>query len=243
MPRKIGAITPLWNQELFLGPHFRMLSELDKHVAMFQPGPLGQYQEEHGIGEEPDRTFSLVRKLFPEVEIKYSKGHKEFSHRLYNEILPHVQDMDIVFRLDVDMLFTDKDWSQLLQYIRSTNFDVYRVNFTTNSPNYYITGDYDHGVMDALEEDPIAFNPKSPLIWSGRLDYPSDHQVTIEPDLYGGWGRWRMHHFRGWNKPKSTPEGWEKDKEDWVKQYGGWVSCPKEIRDKMSAWQTELKQY
>jgi len=239
--RRIGAITPVWNQQAFIKPHFEMLKQLDKHVVMFQPGPLGQYQKEHGIGEKPDKSFSIIRKLFPEVTIKYSKGHDEFSHQLYNEILPHVQDCDIVFRLDVDMFFLQKDWDKLLNFIRSTEYDCYRVNFATHSPNYYV--DYDHGVMDALERDPIAFNPKLPLIWDGTLSYPSYNQTTIGYDAPGSWKDWRMHHLRGWNKPKSTGDGWIEAHEEWVKQYGEWFSLPRELKEKIELWQKQLNAF
>lgn len=233
MSRKIGAITPLWNQELFLKPHFEMLQELDRHVVMFQPGPLGQYEAQHGIGGSPDRTFELVEKLFPNVEIHHSGGHEEFSESLYDEIAPHVQDMDIVFRLDVDMLLTKRDWKQFLDYIRLTEFDCYRVDFSKHVPNYYVTGRYDLGLYDAKEKDPLAYNPKIPLrsISSGR------------GTVIDNWGNWRIHHLRGWNKPKSTGEDWQAKHEEWAKQHGGWHTLPKELKQKMKLWQQELKGY
>ena len=45
--KKIGSITPIWNQELFIKPHFSMLKDLDRNLVLMQPGPLPQYKNEH----------------------------------------------------------------------------------------------------------------------------------------------------------------------------------------------------
>ena len=231
--KKIGAITPIWNQEIFLKPHFDMLSSLDKHVVMIQPAPLGQYQQEHGIGEKPDRSEQLIKEMYPNVEIHYGRGHKEFNEELYNEILAYVQDMDIVFRLDVDMFFTEEDWNKLLEYIQMVDADAFLMNFKRNSINYY--ADYDHGAMDAEEFDPIAFNPKYPLEWRSGLIAGGDMHNIISID------KWMCHHCRGWNKPKSIGKDWVKDHEEWVKKYNGWHKMPEEIRTKLELWQKQLK--
>lgn len=256
MRRKIGSITPIWNQEIWIKPHFEMLSKLDKNVVLLHDKPFPNYHKEHGYGVKPDRSEKILREMFPNVEIyksEYPEG-KEFGADVYNECLPYVQDMDIVFRLDPDMFFEENVWNDFLQYIQDTDFDCYRMNFSKDSTNYYMTGDYDHGLRDAQEFDPLAFNPKYKLdtpqivekdgsIRSFQFQYEHGNDVVIDiPNFH-------CHHFRGWNKPKSTPyPQWKYG--DYARTMlqltgndGDWYSVPESVRQKVEAWQKELETY
>lgn len=235
--RKIGSFTPLWNQEPFIGPHFELLTQLDRNVVCLQDGPLPQYKNEHGYDSKPDKSEKILRKYFPSVEIY--RGHYptniDFGAELYNEGLRMMQDCDIVLRLDPDMLWNQKDWERMISFIRETDFDCYRMNFSRDSINYYMTWDFDHGLKDAQEFDALGVDPKK--MFTGVLDYPAENQIVF------GFDNWLCHHFRGWQKPKSTPPDWHKDKSMQVMLYGdmgSWYRCPLEIRQVILAWKENV---
>ena len=149
-----------------------------------------------------------------------------------------MRDCDIVFRLDPDMLFTDHDWKLLVDLVRNTKFDAYRMDFKKDSINYYMTGDFNHGLKDAQEYDPLAVNPN--LLFTGVLDYPGESKIIDIPGFI-------CHHFRGWQKPKSTPSDWadkmvSKEYVDEFGDNGGWYKCPEEIKNKMESWMKELEE-
>ena len=237
--RKIGSITPLWNQELFIGPHFDMLKDLDRNLVLMQEKPLPSYHNEHGYSVKKDMSEALLKQLFPNVEIVKAMYPPEldFACGLYNEGLAQMQDMDIVLRLDPDMLWTQKDWKAFIELLRTTDADCYRMDFAHDSINYYMTGDYEHGLKDAQEFDPLAVDPKK--FFTGVLDYPAVNNHIIKID------GWMCHHFRGWNKPKSTPPDWATTKvsPEYIEQFGdkgGWFKCDPEVRKKMEDWMKEL---
>jgi hypothetical protein len=250
--RKIGSITPIWNQELWIKPHFEMLSKLDKNVVVLHERPLPNYFKEHGYSTKPDLSEELIREMFPNVEIyksEYPEG-KEFGADIYNECLKYVQDCDIVFRLDPDMFFEDEVWEDLVNFVRESDFDCYRMNFARDSINYYMTGDFDHGLKDAQEMDPLAINPKYPLetpiiTENGEstfymFQYPHGNETVINFDDF------MCHHFRGWNKPKSTPNP-EWKNSDYARTNlvlygddGDWFSVPERIKNKIESWLSEL---
>lgn len=237
--RKIGSITPLWNQELFIKPHFNMLKDLDRNLVMLQEKPLPSYHNEHGYSIKADLSEKILREQFPNVEIVQAMYPPEldFGAGLYNEGLAQMQDMDIVLRLDPDMLWTEKDWKAFIDLIRNTDFDCYRMDFHNDSINYYMTGDFEHGLKDAQEFDALAVDPKK--FFTGVLDYPATNNHIIKID------GWMCHHFRGWNKPKSTPPGWDSRIEPaYLDQYGDkgkWFKCDPEVRKVMEDWLQELK--
>lgn len=232
--RKIGSLTPIWNHEIFIKPHFEMLSNLDRNVVLMQNHPLPNYVREHGIGVNPDSSRKILEENFSSVEIL--EGHYplelEAGPELWNEGFRLMTDCDIVFRLDPDMFFTKRDWQALLDLIDETDFDCYRMDFHKDSINYYITGRFDMGLKDAWEVDPIAINPRFPLTeTAGILEWPYDNWTMIKIP------NWTCHHMRGWNKPKSFPQDWKPDNEkETLVMYGNkkrrWFVCPKEIQKK-----------
>jgi hypothetical protein len=178
--RKIGSITPLWNQELFIKPHFEMLSSLDRNLVLLQNQPLPSYHNEHGYSIKKDLSEEILHSQFPNVKIVPAMYPPEldFAAGLYNEGLAQMQDMDIVLRLDPDMLFTKRDWDNFIDYIRNTDFDCYKMDFKNDSINYYMTGDFEHGLKDAQEFDPLAVDPKK--FFTGVLDYPAVNSTIIK---------------------------------------------------------------
>lgn len=219
---------PIWNQEIFIRPFFKQLSSLDKVVALIATKPLLQYSDQHGYSDTPDNSEKILREEFPKVELYPSTHEGMFGCGLYNEGLKYVQDCDIVLRLDPDMLFTTKDWITFIDFIRNTDHDCYRMDFAKCSVNYYMTWDFDHGLKDAKEHDPLGVSPKKP--YTGVLDYEAEREIEIK------WDDWTCHHFRGWNKPKSVGKDWVKSeyaKEAFEKysDNGRWYSAPQEIQD------------
>ncbi len=230
--RKIGSITPVWNQEAWILPHFEMLKALDRNVVLLHKRPLPAYHKEHGYSIEPDLSEYLLRTYFPNVEIIQSKypENTEFGPELYNEGLRLMQDCNLVFRLDPDMFFTQRIWNDLLSYIRRTNYDCYHMDFSKDSINYYMTGDFEHGLKDAQEWDPLVVNPKYMFqSLKGALFYPDGTHNVIKFDDF------LCHHFRGWGKPKSTPTpawGLRPEAFELVEKYGDsgeWYKAPSKI--------------
>jgi len=241
--RKIGAVYPLWNQQLFIKPHLDMvLPHVNRCVVLMQPGPLPSYHREHGYSIKKDKTEEIIRRYFPEVEIVESThpNTEEFGAELYNEGLELMQECDIVTRFDPDMFWTPKAMGDFFDYIRSTEFDCYKMDFHNDSVNYSITKDYEHGLKDAQEYDPLAVDPRTRF--SGLLDYASKNPCIYKRE------EWLCHHFRGWNKPKSTPVDWyESQPIEYTELYGdprtynGWYHTPPWLREVMDEWMNALE--
>lgn len=226
--RKLGSLTPIYNNEPFIIPHFKMLESygIDRNVVLLGSRPFPQYHVEHGYSLKPDKSEELLKKRFPKVEIFPSNYSGEFGASLYNQAFPFMRDCDIVLIFDVDMLFTPPDWKKMIDFIRNTDHDCYRMNYCDNSINYYM--DFDHGLKDAKEFDPRAINPK--YDFEQVLEYPHGKQYVME------WESWVCHHFRGWCKPKSVTKNWPES--DYARQAfrdysnnGDWFHCPTEIRN------------
>lgn len=226
--KRIASITSYWNEKKFLIPHFKMISSLDKNIILKATIPWKGYAKEFNYPtiSEPIDSF---KRYFPKVEI-YETEH-EFGAELYNQGLEILKDYDIVFRLDTDMFFTKRDWKKLIDFIQGSDYECYKLNFKKHSINYYY--DFDHGVMDALEVDPLAVSPKKR--YSGLLDYDSKG-ITID------WEDFILHHFKGW-KGYGAKKEWIDGKIpspsnsysfNLVKESGNngkWFKCPQEIRE------------
>jgi hypothetical protein len=209
--------------------------------VLLQNGVLPSYRDNHGYSDKPDKSEEILRKYFPEVEIQqsaYDHNH-DFRCELYNEGLTLLKDYDIVLRLDPDMLWTEKDFDTMIDYMRTTDFDCYRMNFHKDSINYYTTWDYSHGMKDAAEFDPLGVSPKK--MFTGIVDYSEENNTIMN---FGDG--WTCHHFRGWNKPKSTPKWWfiQQNAVDAVKQFGDkgkWIQCPDNIKERIEWWKKEVQ--
>lgn len=229
---------------MWIKPHFDMLSKLDFNLVAIHRKPLPSYHKEHGYSNRPDRSEELLTKYFPNVKIVESTypAHMDFRAELYNEGLALLQDYDIVFRLDPDMFWTKENWDKMIDYIRNTDFNAYRMDFHPDSVNYYMTGDFDHGLKDAWEHDVLAVNPNYPF---KVIEDEGSIQVLGWPygnDTFFKWDGFICHHFRGWNKPKSTPNpGWltKPNIPQLLKEAGNngeWFKCPEEIKSPIQDW-------
>ena len=239
--RSLATVTFIYNHEPFIIPHFNMISSVDKNFVFIGEKPLRGYDDEHGTSLVPDSSERLIVENFPHVEIFKHSYDGYFCSDLYNNVAHVFKDYDMVLRLDPDMLFMDKDWDRFTTFIRDTDYDCIQMSYGKCSINYYM--DWDHGLKDAKEFDIVAFNPKTPL--TGILDYAAEKPYCIE------WDDFIMHHFRGWNKPKSITKDWpytEYAKMAFLNHSdnGDWFHCPEEIKAKFDdktadLWLSKLK--
>lgn len=241
--RRIGSITPIWNQQRFIRPHFDFISRLDKNLVLLGNEPWNLYKQEHGYPEQADNSEALIRKHFPKTQFHRASFRQGWLADLYNEGLELMQDCDLVLRLDCDMMFLEHDWEMFLYFLQETDFPVYKMNFSKNSINYYITERYDRGLMDAKEFDILAIDPKLRFDVKFIMQTPEGikemtrEEEKIVPKEWGRnwidlhspersytieWDGWMCHHFRGWNKPLSVTADWDKseDAQKRLEEYG-----------------------
>ncbi len=211
--KKIGAITCNWNGERFIVPHLKMMTGIDRQIVIQGTAPWGDYKDEYGLSEKPDDSEKLVKDMGVEV---YPACQNKFGPELYNQGLEILKDCDIVLRLDYDMFLTQKDWKRLIEFIRNTKWDCYLLNFNKCTINYY--ADFNHGLQNAREFDPIAFSPEFRL--EKPFKYPYGSHYTID------WDDFLIHHFRGF-KGKEIDVGYTEQRFKNV----NWLKCPEEIRE------------
>ena len=223
--KTICSVTALHGSDIFIKPHFKTLTGLDKRIALIGTKPWPFYETTHGIGEGK-KTETILKKDFPDVEIKYTDSvigyHSWDMANFYNQFIKLASGYDYVTRIDVDMMFTQKDWKKMIDFVKNNDYDYYRMNFITNSIDYYY--DFEHGIKDALEDDVM-------IVKTNNLFKP-----VLDPAVGDGylmeWEDWVCHHFRGWNKPESLGDI-DKPNKDFKKldERNEWIKCPQEIRD------------
>lgn len=236
MNEKIGAIVLNWNMERFLRPHLDMLLEqIPSQDILFaqQDGPWEPYAREHGYSRIPDNSEQIVLDEYPGIKVVHVSSDSSdpaymIAHSM-NQALEYMRDYDIVFRLDPDMFFTPGDWKKFVDYIRETSYSCYCLDWSTNSVDYY--RDFDHGVIDQVETDPLAANPE--YNYGRLLGYPGRKHILDEGII--------LHHLRNWKdsvdedfiegrKPNANGYAGEL-----VKKYGKdgkWIRAPREIRER-----------
>lgn len=205
---KIASFTPIWNADLFIKPHFRMLSKLDKNIVLYNPHPWKEYADQH-YSTEPDESIKHIKTQFPHVEVittdKY--GYPE----LVPQALELLSDYDCILRLDVDMLMSEDCFERLINYIKENGASTYKLDWSKYTINYY--GDYEHGIKDASEKDEIVLTNKTKDVRFIELE------------------NFVIHHFRGWNKPKSIRRDWKDNLKNHFNSYSEWYTVPTPIKD------------
>jgi hypothetical protein len=219
MATTIATVTALHSNDIFIRPHFRCLSGVNKRYALIgrQPWPL--HAQEHGVSPTIGAE-KILKKEFPDVEIIYTDkvvDSLDTMVQFYNLFPEIASDFDYVTRFDSDMLFTQFDWQYMIKQIGSHN--AYQMNFKTNTINYYV--DFDHGLMDAQERDIMIISTKHRF---DQMSYFPDNSYMME------WPGWMCHHFRGWNKPTTTTDFFDTE---YYKQHSqaGVYTAPLEIRE------------
>ena len=217
MARTICTVTLVRNCEKFILPHLNMLQGVDKRKVLFLERPFKPYV--HAYPEQPDRAIDLV-KTFSDIEIE-STDIDSYSAEVYNKVLDMGKDYDIVLFLHADILTTQDEFKKLTHYIRNTDFDCYRMDFTKCVMNYY--RDFEHGIRDCLDHDPIAVSPKGKMHNILTYKIGETEGKTTEINFMN------FHHFTGF---KTVPYEWIETQvgEDMQRKYGAWISCPIEVR-------------
>jgi len=186
--RKIGSITPIWNNEIFIKPHFTMLSNLNRNVVILGEKPWDEYAKDFNISSVKDKSEEILKNDFPKVKIiKDRVGH--FCGGLFNQGLEELSDMDIVLKLDVDMLFEKKDWDRLIDFLSGTDYDAFRLDYYECSKTYAY-GTKCGSKHNEFEKDYIAVSPRNQF--GSGLIYPSKKEYLIN------WPDFTCHHMRCW---------------------------------------------
>lgn len=223
----VASVTFVHAHSLFLLPHLKMLENLvDKRIVIYGRQMWPPYLAEHGkmAGDNTRELLEEAKKMGCQVEETDIIQHDGQSFAdLYNFGIFLSQDCDYSMRLDVDMYLTQEDQAKLKAQLQQ-NVDVINLNHTTNSINYYV--DFDHGLRDAKEHESLAISTKNKY-----LSYLKPEKTDRQADVHDI----TVHHFRGWNKPKSTTKTFF-ESEYALKQLETqtWLSCPQEIREMLA---------
>lgn len=161
MGNKIAAITPNFNQAHLLVPHIKWLSKWVDKIIVVQGRAWKRPVAEHL--STPDNSREILQTL--DVEVIEDRTD-DFCADLYNQALERLQDYDIATRFDTDMFITEADSKKFFDFLRNSDADYFPLDFSKNSINYYL--DFDHGLMDAEEFDPLAI--RTTKRFSGLLD-------------------------------------------------------------------------
>lgn len=232
--KKIASIILNWNMERFLVPHIEMIKpHVDKIIFIQCNRPFEPYRIEHNYDTKPDNSESIVRQKYPEIEVfNYEPEDSDpammFSNA-WNFGMSKLEDYDLVTKFDVDQFFTQEDLKTLFKAINFSIYKNYGLDWKYQSVNYHY--DFDHGVMDQVEKDPLIIDPK--YKFGPLLSYPFQIKIIDEPIM--------MHHFRSfkeWVTPDwlefKVPSRYGVYAKDLVEKYTPnkeWIKTPDEIKD------------
>jgi hypothetical protein len=232
--RRIASIILNWNMERFLVPHIEMLKPHTEKIIFIQcTRPFEPYRIEHNYLTTPDNSEQIVREKYPEIEVftyepEDSNPAMMFSNA-WNFGMSKLEDYDLVTKFDVDQFFTQEDLTKIMNEIQNTNYENYGLDWSYQSINYHY--DFDHGVSNEVERDPLIINPKykfGPLLY-----YPFPIKIIDE--------KVTMHHFRSfkeWVTPEwihfLVPSRYGVFARDLVARHtpeNKWLVAPEEIKD------------
>lgn len=219
----IAAVTIVRDSEKYIVPHLQMYSGVDQNIALFVDQPIMGGSVGH---KGPDSSESLIREHCPEVEIHHTTEN-QWGSAIFNIALG-LSHCDKVVLFHADVVISPENWQKLYTLLTTTNYDVYQLDMQKCTINYYY--DFEHGVRDCVDNEPIAF--KSWVRLGGIYELPPDTKVfTIESDF-------ENHHFTGWKGIFTTPEWLNGTVASESNVYindlqpaGGWLPCPQDIRD------------
>ena len=232
--KKIASILLNWNMEKFLVPHIEMLKpHVNKIIFIQCTRPFEPYRIEHNYDTEPDNSEKIVRNNYPEIEVfnyrPEDKDTKMMFSNAWNFGMSKLQNFDLVTKFDVDQFFTQDDFLKIFNEIQTTNFENYGLDWSKQSINYH--QDFEHGVSDEVETDPLIVNPK--YKFGPLLSYSFPIHI-LEADV-------KMHHFRSfkeWVTPEwinfEVPSRYGVYAKDLVQKYtpnNDWIKAPEEIKD------------
>lgn len=218
---KIATVTPIWNNEQFLHPHFKMISELENIVILGEK-PFPEYADVYKVSSVPDKSEDILRTEFPKVRILKATTN-EFGADLLNPGVELAEQLgyDLILKLDADMLLDKTNWRRLIDFLSDDlPFDVFRLNYRDNTMVYY--KDFEHGAPCRIAgpgagSDIVALSTKNRFI--GNLHSDALCENTIN------WSDFIVHHFVGF-KPSFDVESFAK-----LRGITEWTKCPQEVID------------
>lgn len=220
MKKTIAAVTLARDSAKYIVPHLRMYTGVDKNIALFIDQPIIGGSDGHGA---PDNTEALIQEYCPEVEIHHT-GENIWGADIFNKMIELGKGYDKVVMFHADVVMNQENWIKLREFILNTDFDVYKLDMTKCTINYY--HDFEHGVRDCEDIEPIAVD--SSMLFTGIYSYPTEKKTTVIEWI-------TVHHFTGW-KGRFATKQWLNNEiasvsgvkiSDMTKD---WISCPNDIR-------------
>lgn len=207
---KIAAVTLVRDSERFIIPHLKMYKGVNRNIVLFIPQEMSGGSTGHS--KERDSSRELITKYCPEVEI-YETQNSQWNAELFNEAIALASDCDKVVIFHADVVMAPKMWQKVKKLLETTDFDVYKLDMTKCTINYY--RDFEHGLRDCLDIEPIAVKSTTRFHTFYSFEGTS---YTIEDIL--------VHHFTGWKGTFMDKNGLDIFAPDTV-----WLPCPPEIRE------------
>lgn len=231
--KKIAALLLNWNCERFVLAHLKMITPyVDKILVVQATRPWRNYRDEHNISVIPDNSEQLIRQNFPEIQIEYYEPEDEdltmFHSNSLNFGLSFLQDYDLVTKFDFDQYFTKEHLDKIFNYLHSTDFKCYALDWKYQAVGYYY--DWNHGIKDQVEKDPLIVDPK--YKFGPLLSYPFPTHIIEE--------KVTMHHFRNFKEwctldwvESKIPSPYGVYAQDLINTYnkGKWIEVPNEIKE------------
>jgi hypothetical protein len=220
MKATLATVTLARDSAKYIVPHLRMYTGVDKNFALFVDKPIEGGSVGHG---EPDNTEELIRTHCPDVEIHHTDENK-WGSSIFNQMIELAKDYDKVVMFHADVVMDAENWERFRKYVLETDFDVYKLDMTKCTINYY--HDFEHGLRDCEDIEPVAV--KSTTRFDGIY--------TIAPNAKVDTIDWMtVHHFTGWKGIFTTKEWLEGKVPSESRRYihdmtTEWTPCPEHIR-------------
>lgn len=189
--KRIASITPIYNNEYLIRPHFKMLADLDVNIVILGKKPWPEYKQVYGIKDVHDSSETILRTEFPHVHIITTEVN-EFGADLLNPGVELAKQLgcDGVLKLDVDMILDSKDWKRLKERLYQP-FESLALQYRKCTFCYF--KDLDHGcpgeTFIGLGSDIIALNTAHRFV--ENLHCTTDIREEI------AWDDFMVHHLVG----------------------------------------------
>lgn len=220
---KIASITCIFENELFIKPHFEMIKGLDENIVLIGRKPFKEYFEAGFVSDKPDNSEALIREMYPKAHIVYH-DFDTFCGNLLNVGIDKAIELgcDAILKLDVDMLLTREDWYRLMNGLQTTDCDTLSLDYANNTMVY--KKDFEHGVrcwVFPVGNDPVFVKTNCRFIQDGGNVKTTGRKQGIINDVM-------VHHFTQIRR-KDADE--ELKRVESLPNFPGWVECPAEIQD------------
>lgn len=223
---RINAVTIVRDSAKFIVPHLNMYKGVDRNIVLFVPQKLTGGASGHS--DKRDNSLELIKKYCPNVEI-HETDATQWGASIFNVAAQIADDGGKTVMFHADVVLSPKDWDYILNLLKTTDHDVYKLDMKKCMINYYY--DFSRGVRDCLDTEPIAY--KSWVRFGGVYELPKNADVYTITDT-----SFTAHHFCGWKGIPSTDD-WVNNKiatesgiyEKDLRPASGWLPCPDEIKN------------